>query len=111
MPLLRRFALLVFLAGPACGTDAYTPACPELPRFDIRDPVERGNPVVQRARADAVEAGCVTAPAEPPPDAAAVGGATAGTAGGSAQAAGEGGATAGTAGGSAQAAGEGGASP
>jgi hypothetical protein len=64
----ERFALSFAFALSACGTDSYTPACPELIRFDVRDPAERQNPEVVRARALAVEAGCLTPLGAPAPE-------------------------------------------
>jgi len=56
------FAVCAGACAVACGSEGYTPACPELLPFDVRDEVERVDPEVVRARADAVEAGCLTAP-------------------------------------------------
>jgi hypothetical protein len=67
MPRLECSVLFLAFAAAACGTDSYTPACPEIPRFDIREPGERDDPEVLRARAAAVEAGCLTPPGNPAP--------------------------------------------
>ena len=50
----------------ACsGDDGYTPACAELPLFDVRIRSERTAAAVVSARAAAVTAGCLSAPGEP----------------------------------------------
>ena len=50
----------------ACGGDAgYTPACPELPLFDVTNDSERTAAAVVSLRAEAVAAGCLGAPGEP----------------------------------------------
>jgi hypothetical protein len=82
----RGFLLLALLVVPACGTDGYTPACPELVLYDIGNPAERAKPDVVAARNAAIEAGCVTAPASAPPPAS--GGGGSGDSGGSGNAGG-----------------------
>jgi hypothetical protein len=59
------FLLFGLVTLPACGSGGDTPACPELPRFDIRVASERAAPAVLAARRAAIEAGCITAPADP----------------------------------------------
>jgi hypothetical protein len=64
---LRGCLLFALIAAPACGSDGYTPACPELPLFDIRNAAQRSSAEVVAARTAAVEAGCLTAPAPAAP--------------------------------------------
>ncbi len=44
----------------ACGSDGTTPDCPELPRYDIREPLSAETLAKLRA---AAAKGCVTLPA------------------------------------------------
>jgi hypothetical protein len=48
------------LALVACGEEGVTPNCPPLPLYNIHDENWLSEPGVAEARADAVDAGCLT---------------------------------------------------
>jgi hypothetical protein len=52
------FALCLALV--ACGEDGVTPNCPPLPLYNIHDENWLDDPDVQEARAEAIDAGCLT---------------------------------------------------
>lgn len=59
-----KFAVLsvvacLFAAAASCSTDGVTPTCPALPLYDA---ATANSPDVQAALAEAVKAGCATAP-------------------------------------------------
>jgi hypothetical protein len=57
------------LALVACGEDGVTPDCPELPLYDIRDAGWADSREIRAARAEAIDAKCITplGDAQPPP--------------------------------------------
>lgn len=60
--MLRLCLFVVSLLGllVACGADGYTPDCPELPRYDVRQPLSAEAQAKLRA---AAAKGCITPPA------------------------------------------------
>jgi hypothetical protein len=62
---LAALGLNCWLAAACGGDDGYTPTCPELPLFDVRNQSERSAAAVVSARARAVDAGCLSAAGEP----------------------------------------------
>jgi hypothetical protein len=62
---LPALGLSCWLVAACGGDDGHTPACPELPLFDVRIRSERTAEAVVSARAEAVAAGCLSAPGEP----------------------------------------------
>lgn len=68
LPAALALGALVSLASSACSSDGATPSCPELtPLYDVRD----SGGAIPEQRAEAISAGCVTAPGTatntPPP--------------------------------------------
>jgi hypothetical protein len=62
---LAALGLNCWLIAACGGDDGYTPTCPELPLFDVKNPSERNAAAVVRLRAEAVLAGCLGATGEP----------------------------------------------
>jgi len=62
---LPALGLSCWLAAACGGDEGHTPACPELPLFDVRSHSERTAAAVVSVRAEAVAAGCLGAPGEP----------------------------------------------
>jgi hypothetical protein len=44
----------------SCGEDGVTPDCPPLPLYNIRDDAWQSDADIQEARAEAIEAKCLT---------------------------------------------------